>query len=225
MNRIRSVEESGGSQMGLFTNWWKELPADPVIYNRIIELITDDEVIREGMRRIVQDPMGYYQGREKELKEKKISPKDTNEMCWRALMEYMLEKGIAMELGASDDIDAYREDMGALAAGMNLPFDPAWFNDDLRDPIRGGRGFQEPDLFYDYFPDDERDNEVDWNERLDEEWMDDGYCVGAMCFRPRVFGEIDGRIHFILKRENVEELKKLAKQTKHTAGKANESII
>lgn len=92
MNRVRSVEERGGSQMGLFTNWWKELPADPVVYNRIIELITDDEAIREGMRRIVQDPMGYYQGREKELKEKKISPKDTNEMCWRALMEYMLER-------------------------------------------------------------------------------------------------------------------------------------
>ncbi len=95
----------------------------------------------------------------------------------------------------------------------------------MRESQSSDRGFQEPDLFYDFLPDDERDNEVDWNERLDEEWMDDGYCVGAMCFRPRVFGEIDGRIHFILKRENVEELKKLAKQTKHTAGKANDSII
>ena len=136
-------------------------------------------------------------------------------------MAVLVEAGVATDYEDIEVVEDFQEEMGKLAARLDLPYDPKNFSDELQYSAFKDPTYNNPDLFYDILPDDSMQASlIDWLEELNDEWGEFGYAVGTMRYNTRSILKSDRIIVFAIKAENTEELKKLAKETGHKAGDA-----
>lgn len=206
--------------MGLFGfGKKKEIVTSPEIFEKMTALITENEAVRERAAGYFRDPAAYYAEHKAELERHKVAATETNELSWRAMMEVLAEAGVAKDFENVEDLEDFQEEMGKLAGTLDLPFDPKNFSEDLRYSAFRDPTYNNPDLFYDIMPDDSNQASlIDWLEELNDEWGEFGYALGTMRYDTRCITEPDRILVFVLKAENIEELKKLAKETGHKAG-------
>ncbi len=208
--------------MGLFGfGKKKEISTSPEIFEKMTALITEDEAVRRRAAGYFLDPAAYYTENKEDLDEHKVAVTEANELSWRAMMAVLVEAGVATDYEDIEVVEDFQEQMGKLAARLDLPYDPKNFSDELQYSAFKDPTYNNPDLFYDILPDDSMQASlIDWLEELNDEWGEFGYAVGTMRYNTRSILKSDRIIVFAIKAENTEELKKLAKETGHKAGDA-----
>ena len=208
--------------MGLFGfGKKKEISTSPKIFEKMTALITEDEAVRRRAAGYFLDPAAYYTENKEDLDEHKVAVTEANELSWRAMMAVLVEAGVATDYEDIEVVEDFQEQMGKLAARLDLPYDPKNFSDELQYSAFKDPTYNNPDLFYDILPDDSMQASlIDWLEELNDEWGEFGYAVGTMRYNTRSILKSDRIIVFAIKAENTEELKKLAKETGHKAGDA-----
>ena len=141
--------------MGLFGfGKKKEISTSPKIFEKMTALITEDEAVRRRAAGYFLDPAAYYTENKEDLDEHKVAVTEANELSWRAMMAVLVEAGVATDYEDIEVVEDFQEQMGKLAARLDLPYDPKNFSDELQYSAFKDPTYNNPDLFYDILPDD-----------------------------------------------------------------------
>ena len=154
------------------------------VYNQIARAMTDDMTILYNLQTCFDSPQQYYSEHSERYEDRGIIGDQADDfIAWIALADEMISGGAAIELDWKADGEEFFEEIQPLVNQHYLELQSDWIA-------------AEGDI-------------TTWCEDLDEEWIDQVYCVGAMDI------DSDSYVMFVCKDEVLEKLEELGNQIQH----------
>lgn len=132
----------------------KEKELNKAIYMEISKLITDDDSILSNLSLCFQNPKLYFEKNIERYSYRIESEENTDQVAWFAIVDELIDGGIAVELDWKEALNEFVSRMKELADNNNLHIEAAWFDENEDIPV--------------------------WCKVIDEKWERQGFCVGAI---------------------------------------------